>query len=676
LTVGRPKSAPVAWAAIALLVVLAVVRSSLATRSDGFNLDEPFHLVAGAAYVRTSDFRLNPEHPPLVKLWCGAALGPELRLPPIPPLNGKIEERAFTEATVFLENDPDRVQARARMAMFALNGLLMLFAAAAVFRAFGAGPAIGATAFLAIDPTVAAHLPVVMTDLPVALLAVTAILFLVAAFRTGRALDVAAATVALGLTLGAKHSGLVAAVACVAYAVLAIASSGSAMRGLTRGRATAQALVVAVGAVALLWALYGFRFTETRTGEEAFNRPLSAKIDDLGSPGSRRVLAVMSASHVVPRAYTWGLADTVRAGMEGRRIPVNLFGRTYRDRGPFYFFPVVLAAKLPLGLLVLALAGIVILGPGRGSSAHRPYAVAMALLAALFLIALIRGASYAGVRHALPLLVVGAVTGGVAIATGLGARSRGARVATVLALVLAAASALPRIRPWEYYNEAFGGPANAYRHFADEGIDDGQRTRDIASYYHARLEPAGEIPYLFYPVPAAEQKRRGLRGRGFRGEEKDQGDESPTVTGVFIVKSMQMMRNPRMAVFRSAAPVDRMGAALVYRGTFDLPWLREENAFRRAQRALGSTPPDLDTGERLLRAVIGWNPHNLGSLIELGNVMLARGARDAALDFYRRALAELSDEASPLRATLTRQIQRVETEPLETIKRVRGLQEE
>ena len=96
--------------------------------------------------------------------------------------------------------------------MFALNSLLLLLLAWAVSRTLGNAAALGTIAFLAIDPTVAAHLPVVLTDLPVALLATTAILFAIQAFRSARWLDVSLAALALGLTLSAKHSGLIALV--------------------------------------------------------------------------------------------------------------------------------------------------------------------------------------------------------------------------------------------------------------------------------------------------------------------------------------------------------------------------------------------------------------------------------------------------------------------------------
>src|SRR4030095_10129423 len=55
------------------LVACAVVRSPVATRLDDFDQDSPWHITAGVSYVRLHDFRLNPEHPPLVKLWVGEA---------------------------------------------------------------------------------------------------------------------------------------------------------------------------------------------------------------------------------------------------------------------------------------------------------------------------------------------------------------------------------------------------------------------------------------------------------------------------------------------------------------------------------------------------------------------------------------------------------------------------
>ena len=79
-------------ALITLLVLLAIARSALGTRLDSFTVDEPWHIVAGTSYARGAGFHLNPEHPPLVKLWTGAWMPDGFHLRPSEPLSEKIQE--------------------------------------------------------------------------------------------------------------------------------------------------------------------------------------------------------------------------------------------------------------------------------------------------------------------------------------------------------------------------------------------------------------------------------------------------------------------------------------------------------------------------------------------------------------------------------------------------------
>ena len=37
-------------------------------------IDEPVHLLGGYSYLKWGDFRVNPEHPPLVKMWAALPL--------------------------------------------------------------------------------------------------------------------------------------------------------------------------------------------------------------------------------------------------------------------------------------------------------------------------------------------------------------------------------------------------------------------------------------------------------------------------------------------------------------------------------------------------------------------------------------------------------------------------
>jgi 4-amino-4-deoxy-L-arabinose transferase-like glycosyltransferase len=50
-----------------LLVTLGTLHV-LAARQESQTIDEAVHLSAGFSYLKTGDFRLNPEHPPLIKM--------------------------------------------------------------------------------------------------------------------------------------------------------------------------------------------------------------------------------------------------------------------------------------------------------------------------------------------------------------------------------------------------------------------------------------------------------------------------------------------------------------------------------------------------------------------------------------------------------------------------------
>lgn len=657
------------WIVLALLalVVLAALRSWWATRLDGMTIDEPYHITSGVSYVRTGDYRLNPEHPPLVKLWVGAALPPDaFRLPPFRALSDKPDERRFTQTAVFRDNDPDRVHRRARIAMLVLNGLFLLLFGLVAWRALGPGIAVGAVAFLAVDPTVAAHLPVVMTDLPVALLSATAVLLAVAAFRSWSRRDLAAASLALGAVLGAKHSGLVTALAVAALG-LGCALRGSPDRG-ARLRRTAAVAAVLLGALAVLWALYGFHFHANAQGEDLFNRTLGEKIADLRTPFFRDALALAERTRVLPAAYLWGLADVLRAGLEGRGSGMFAFGRWHPLEAPWYFFPGVIALKLPLGLGLLALLGLLAaLRDRRAVPARLPLRV-MGALALLFLVFLGTGSAYAGVRHALPVFPALALLGGVALAAAVRPGSRGLRLLAALALLGATASALPVVRPWEYYNEILGGAENGYLYFSDEGIDLGQRSLELAGYYHRELRPRKELPFIDYWLMEEEEKRRGIRSVSWESP----GGASDVVRGTILIQATRLAPHPRfdLAAFREARPVARMGNLLVFRGSFHIPWRRSMGLYGEAMKSLYLEKKPA-RAEALLAEAVRLYPRHYAAAIELGNLRARRGLRAEAIAAFKLARAQ-STPGDPIIERLTEQIERLAQEPPAAVPPVRN----
>jgi hypothetical protein len=333
----------------------------------------------------------------------------------------------------------------------------------------------------------------------------------------------------------------------------------------------------------------------------------------------------------------------------------------------------VLAAKLPLGLLALALAGLILFLIGKVPQPMRLPCLALCLVAMVFLAALIRGVSYGGSRHALPVLVVLAVFGGMSVGLAAWGRWRLETAAVTVALVAATASAFPRDRPWEYFNELVGGPKAGYLRFADEGVDMGQRGLDLVRYYREHLLPAGEIPYVFYPMSPTERRRREVRTRN----EVDETDEqlSANVSGIFFVNATSIFTSRfGLRVFSNAQPVERIGNLLIYRGTFYMPAFAEQRLLQRADREFrNSLKPDLDLYEANLRQVLRLNEKHFGALLRLGNVMVRSGRREDALLFYERCRNSTPDLSKTMQDALTRQIERLSSnEPLERIPDLRG----
>jgi tetratricopeptide (TPR) repeat protein len=660
----RMKFSVFVWLVL-LLIGLGILRSAIATRLDGFTLDEAYHIASGVSYVRNHDFRLNPEHPPLVKLWVGAVMAATgFHSEPLRKFTDKPDERDFTENEVFRLNDPDSVQRRARAAMYVLNGLLLIALAFALERLFNPWVALGSLLFLVIDPTVAAHWPVVMTDLPVALLSATAIVLTTLAFRDWMWRDLAACSAVLGLDLATKHSAPIVLLSVAAIGVWLAFWLPLRKENDSRWKRLLKVGGVLAGALVILWGFYLFRYSETRSAEETFNRPLALKIEDVGTTYYHAVLSVMDKTRVVPRAYLWGFADTVHAGMEGRPYPQLFMGKVYSRKGPRYFFPVVLAVKLPIGLLFLSIAGLVLFFSRRLPKEWDFPAGVILAAAILFLLVLAAGATYAGVRHALPVLVLLSIAAGLFTERALAMHSMALKVVTLVAFLFACISTIPVLRPWEYYNELAGGTKNSYKLFCDEGTDLGQRTKEIANYYNRYLKPKGERPDLIYFSSENELKGRNVEYLG-RDMERDFKEISqPERTGTIFVSPDFLLRSPfwQRPALQEATPVERLGNLFIYRGTFHLPASAASGLYWHALEKLYSNKKDEAAAEDALQKSVAMDPSAFFVHIELGNRLLKRGARQDAFQQYTDAL-KYAPQDPVIRRPIEAQIQRMQQQP-------------
>lgn len=652
-----------------ILVALAILRSAIATRLDSFTIDEAYHIAAGVSYIKYHDFRINPEHPPLIKIVVGNVMqATGFHLGPLHKFNDKPGEREFTQLAVFRQNDPDSVQRRARIAMYALNGLLLLALAFALERTFNSAVALGTLLFLIIDPTVAAHMPVVMTDLPISLLSATAVVLAAKAFRHWLWSDLAACSISLGLALAAKHSApvILLSIALIGSTLAAFSpfESPSQSRLLKFGKLAA----LLAGSLAVLWGFYLFQYWENPARMDSFNRPLAAKINDVTSPHYHAALVAMDATHVVPRAYLWGFADTVHAGLEGRDNPQLFLGKVYNFRGPKYFFPVTIAVKVPIGLLALILLGLFLYAARRLPSPWTFPAGVVLAVAMLFLFVLSNGATYAGIRHALPVVVLLSIFSGLAVACALSSRTHSLEIVTAVALVVAIISAVPQMRPWEYFNEFAGGTANAHKYFSDEGSDLGQRVKELTAYYKKELQPRGLSPVCIYGFSEQELIARGVDCLG-TDKKRDAAIEAlPQRSGTIFAGTHDLIPYDHwdLTALRQATPLTRRGNLFIFDGTFSLPGLAANTLYWRGIEKLYGEKPDYAEAEKAFFGSVELDHTAYFAQIQLANLYLRRGARDEAIHSYSDALKFAPHEAKILSA-IQIQLQRLERDPIASI---------
>jgi hypothetical protein len=242
--------------------------------------------------------------------------------------------------------------------------------------------------------------------------------------------------------------------------------------------------------------------------------------------------------------------------------------------------------------------------------------------------------------------------------------------ASVLGIILL--SCLPALaveRPWEYHNILGGGTSHAYRYFRNDGVDLGQRDKEIADYCRRKLEPIGEVPYLIYYPSLVKPDLIGYRHPKVRALIDRDGEFLPpdTVSGTFIVLATAVA--PAIwtdyKALRGARPVNRMGNILVYRGTYYLPNARADALFDRVQRLLEEPKPELPRIESLLKEGLALRPADFGGWMMLGNLNLLRGDREQAVTAYRKARD--MTPSSPFQQLFEEQIRLVSTQPLNTV---------
>ena len=434
-------------------------------------IDEATHLAAGYSYLATSDFRLDPEHPPLIKELQTVPLFFLYRLPFEPDSRQWQDADSYRIGQDFVYRSripADQILLLSRLSNLFLGVLLVALIGWWAYRLWGVRAAVLAMALASFEPNLIAHSSLVTTDVGVTLFVFLA-LYLLWEYQNFPTWSRLGATgFATGMALVSKFSSL-----------LLIPALG---------------LTIAMP-ILLDKMVFIFSWKEKQI----------APRQELTQAGTVFLMILFFAVLTIPSAYLFqgyrpwisGLQHFMTIAEEGR--PAFLAGE-YSSHGLWSYFIFSFLIKTPLGSLILIAASLVFYRAGR--SLARREAIFLLVPVLIFFIATTQAKVNIGIRHILlvyPFLFV--------LASRLATirLSRTWLAPTLVgALVLFTVLSSLRIAPHQlaYFNESIGGPEQGYRYLSDSNLDWGQDLKGLKAYIEREKLPIIYLSYFGTAPPA------------------------------------------------------------------------------------------------------------------------------------------------------------------------------
>ena len=390
--------------------------------------DEPSHVACGLEYVANHVYKLETQHPPLARAM--TALGPYLygARP-----RGKGDHVREGMAIINYQGHPEAILNLMRagvLPFFVLGGMVVFFWAR---RDFGAPTAVLAVALFTLLPPVLAHAGLACTDM------------------------------ALAATVGAAF-----------WMLVVWARHPTPAKSVWLGVASAGAVLSKFTSIGFLPAAAGFALLFYVLVERPPASRLAAMAKERALPFA---IAAITSVVLVWAAYWFSFApffDGIRAALYHNQVghPAFLLGQ-FRNKGWWYYFPVALAVKTPLGFLALLFLGLYQCWRHRGEMSY--------LLPVAFCLGILAPAMTAnvniGVRHVLPIYLGFSILAAIAVVQ-MAASSWMGLAAAALVLWVAVSGALAHPDYLPYFNELVRGEPDTV--LIDSDYDWGQDTKRLA----------------------------------------------------------------------------------------------------------------------------------------------------------------------------------------------------
>ncbi len=410
--------------AVLLLIGIAVVGVARTWTTFTATFDEPLHIASGMEWLDKGSYSYELQHPPLAR--AALALGPYLK-----GLRSFSLPEAKAEGNAILYSGgsywSNLASARCGNLLFLIQAGVIVFLWAR--RWFSKTTGLWAVLLFVSLPPILGHAGLATLDMACAATVATALY----AFLRFLENPVWRRAFFLGVTLAlaflSKFSSLAFLAACFASALvyLVLANGGAPLGRIPWKRLFWQFSIVAGVTFVLWWAGYRFAMSPYRGSHPSVDRWFAQR------PSLRR-LAYRAMESPLPLMGMVAGVREVRSHNENGHDSY-LLGE-YRSTGWWYFFPVVVALKTPIGFLFLAAGGLVGMIRGFRSSPWQHH-LTVIFPGAILLVGMLSRIDL-GVRHILPLYPLLAILAGHAMSTLFALAKRKSRAIALVPVVLAA----------------------------------------------------------------------------------------------------------------------------------------------------------------------------------------------------------------------------------------------
>ena len=626
-------------AALCILLIILGLQLFFSVRRESQTWDEGNHIFTGYRSWTHGDYGLNPEHPPLVKLFVTIPL--LWSQPKSPALEERFfKEDAFLRGKEFLyQNDPDKILARTRTAA----AVLTLLAAIVVFfgtrEMFGTGAAFIALTLLAFDPNLLAHGALITTDVGLACFMFLSVYMFYRFVKSPSALRLIVAGVAVGLVLAAKHTGLLVLPILFLLTLCEII-------GNRKLKLLGSLVLIALIGWAVLWSTYRFRYDARPNGLQ-LNPPLAAYVEGL-KPYEAWPIKTAARFHLLPESYLYGLVDVK---LTANYYTSYVLGKVYAHNVWFYF-PVAFLIKSTVAVLALFLLTLGVVATRRLN--HWREILFLIVPVIFYLIVALTVGMNIGVRHILVVYVfLYVLIGGAAWALIQKSRKWAYAVGALL-LVHATSSlmAFPNYIP--YSNELWGGQSQTHKYLTDSNSDWGQQLKSIKQYLDQR--GVKECWFLYFAEGVAEPNYYGIPCKPL-----------PTISTLWLNVPIDVPASIDGPVLISASnlsgvefgpgSLDPYGqfkqlkptavidyGVFVFDGKFDMPLAAAISKVQRARNL--AAEKQLDQALAEAQAAVTLAPDSIQTQLAVGDILREMGQPQQARPIYEKAL-ELAKKIEP-----------------------------